>query len=345
MSTSAIHTLNQSIKRQVDLLPTEYLRQFFRIKLGDDVEKLSNTHDHNGLRTRRFKKVTRELRKLESANMGKKEAMSHVLDLAYGRKGKLRRELIEPLLDDPLSPLPKPIIPAVEKSRPPVYSAELTALLTSTISRTAKALRLKDLEHPTTLPSRADPKSEEARLLGPFSKRRLVNLHQRFLKDEEKKVLPPLQLQDGSSDSSKADVATLNQLGVRGFGLQGTGVLEEAIAIAGPPCHSQTTRRERRLSATRSIPADSEVLSLEHASPQTSSASSSVETHLPRRWVRRRYRELLYTVPILSYDPDTTQSEHKGRYTVSLASSAVGKATQGSFHRIPEVDIVDKAWM
>ncbi len=39
--------------------------------------------------------VLQEIRKLSRANVGDKQCMDHVLDLAYGRRGKLRRELLE----------------------------------------------------------------------------------------------------------------------------------------------------------------------------------------------------------------------------------------------------------
>lgn len=35
------------------------------------------------------------VRKLEAANRGDAKAFAHILDLAYGRKGKLKRELME----------------------------------------------------------------------------------------------------------------------------------------------------------------------------------------------------------------------------------------------------------
>lgn len=36
-----------------------------------------------------------DLRKLEAANKHHVQAFTHVLDVAYGRKGKLKRELME----------------------------------------------------------------------------------------------------------------------------------------------------------------------------------------------------------------------------------------------------------
>ena len=99
------------------------------------------------------------------------------------------------MLSDPNARPPPRIIPSAPKSRPPVYSPELRALLTSGLSRMTKPLRSDALEHPPTLPARADSTSEEVKLLGPFSKRREVNIRWRYFTAECKKVLPPLHQQ------------------------------------------------------------------------------------------------------------------------------------------------------
>lgn len=39
--------------------------------------------------------VVKELRRLHKANEGDRKALQHVLDTAYGRKGKLKHELMK----------------------------------------------------------------------------------------------------------------------------------------------------------------------------------------------------------------------------------------------------------
>lgn len=72
-----------------------------------------------------------------------------------------------------------PLIPGEDRTRLPSYTPRLTAFLTSKYQkRTAK---LPNLFKPPSLPDRADPQSEDARLLGPFSLRRHANIYWRYL--------------------------------------------------------------------------------------------------------------------------------------------------------------------
>ncbi|OBZ79295.1 hypothetical protein A0H81_00776 [Grifola frondosa] len=165
----AVFSLYRSFRREIARLPTEYLRQFFRLKVGDDVRAILDTN-HGRLQATKTKRVEKELRKLRDANAGRVKPFNHILDVAYGRIGKLRWEIMKPLLSDLKAPLPDRIIPQ-ERNR------DLLRLAT-----------------PPKLPNRADPTSEEARLLGPFSKRRQVNIRWRYFTQEWKKLYPPLQV-------------------------------------------------------------------------------------------------------------------------------------------------------
>ena len=246
--------------------------------------------------------------------------------------------LFQPILKDPTAPLPERIISEVEKSRPPVYPPEVTALLTSPYSRTTKSLAKRALERPPTLPTRADPKSEEAQLLGPFSTRREVNIRWRYFTTEIKKILPPLQvtLQQSSAQqepSQITDVDSLVKAGVRPVGLQDLGILEEALSMAGPAwAPLRKTRRERRTS-------DGQV-----AEP----SPTPLQTHLPRRFIRRRYQQLLSRLPILTHTPSNSEKGSSGRggsYSVTLAPSAVSAAVRWKHHRLPMADETDLAWV
>ena len=74
-----------------------------------------------------------------------------------------------------------------------MYSPEITAPLGSTLARRGSPRTQRQLQNPFSLPSRADPESSDAKILGPLSKRREVNLRWRFF-EEEVKVQPPLRL-------------------------------------------------------------------------------------------------------------------------------------------------------
>ena len=288
-----------------------------------------------------------ELRKLEAANNGSTAAYQHVLFLAYGRKGKLRRELMEvsphisfvlrptnllqPLLGDPSAPLPPPIISPVESSRPPVYSPEMTALLGSDLSHRGSSPRKpKQLQHPPTLPPRADPESSDAKILGPLSKRREVNLRWRFFEEETAKVLPPIEVsrvhtvEPPTSLDEPVETGTIKGAKTGGVsqstsppvGFQGTSVLSDLESIASP---------------NPNVP--------KHATspPLPNPTNNTPPTSKINRFIRRQHRKLLGKIPILTYFKHPTNPV--GKYEVSL-SPLVGLTSA-----IPMADEADLAWL
>ncbi|KAH7930547.1 hypothetical protein BV22DRAFT_1054706 [Leucogyrophana mollusca] len=326
-----VFSLYRSYVREIKRLPHKYLRLFFRIQVADDFRALLQTKN-DSLQGKKLKRVSKGLRRLRAANAGDHLAFNHVLDLAYGRIGRLRWELMEPLLSDPNAPLPPPIIPGKEASRPPVYSPELTALLTSGVSRKTKPLGKRDLSFPPTLPERADPTSKDAALLGPLSKRREVNIRWRYFTKEWKKVLPPLEVSVADHTSSEGDEAVhkhVAKAGIRPIGFQNTIVLEELLELAGHPWKRQQSTRRRKH--------DPDIV----ASPPV----SPFDGHLPTRWLRRRYQELLGRLPILTfYQQPPKVTEGRGRYDVSWASSALIPSRSHST-RLPYVGDGDMEWI
>lgn len=288
-----------------------------------------------------------ELRKITLANQGIEKKFEHVLDLAYGRKGKLKWELInvrsvstdnhtssyllQPLLTDPSIPPPERIIPAVEKSRPPVYSKELTALLTSKVSHKNKPLGHTAIRRPPTLPARADLNSEDARLLGPLSKRREVNIYWRFYTEQVKRVYPPFQMILEERDSPGetrhlTDKGALHRAGIRVGGVQGEGVYEEIETLANAPSPSQAGG--------------------------TSGTDIFQASPLRPRFLRRRFASLLGRTPVLVYShPPTQAKEHPvaqglpGKLQVSLSRHARHHDLRNSPNHLPEADAADIAWL
>ncbi|KAJ7102111.1 hypothetical protein B0H15DRAFT_312096 [Mycena belliarum] len=279
-----IFGLYKAFLRQTRKLPHLYLRQFWRIKAYDDVRSILKTDNIHGARERKLKRMVKDLRKLEAGNNRNTKAFNHVLAVAYGRKGKLKRELMQPILTDPTAPIPSKIIPAVESSRPPVYSKELKALLFSGVARTTKPLTARQLELPPTLPARADPGSPEARLLGPFSKRRETNARWRYFVAEWQKVRPPLHtvIETRPVNAGGNTLEDVYRTGIRSLPMEGLYVFEDVENLAGP-----------------------------------SSIRPSETYNAPTRWLRRRYRELLTRIPILNYT--VSPANKTPRCSVSLS--------------------------
>jgi len=326
--------LYRSLLRQARLLPHEHLRQFFRLKLSTDIKSALDESRKHRQRKSTFKRLRKELSKLKRANDGHREAFAHVLDLAYGRKGPLKWSIMRPLLSDPTSPTPPRIVPSVERSRPPVYSPELTALLLSPYARSAgKPPKPSHLREPPLLPSRADPSSEDARLFGPFSKRREVNIRWRFHSSQWKRLYPPLEVsvkQREAQGTSSQEEAILDA-GIRGVGIQTGGLLEELRSLAGPV--SEGPPVPRRLDPV-------------YRSRSVSHVADRLV--LPNRFLRRRYRELLGRIPILTYVPGKpvvdSEGPPVGEYGVSLAANALSWRVHHETTHSQELDAVDLAW-
>lgn len=275
------------------------------------------------------------------ASKGNVKAFKHVLEVAYGRKGKLKYELMEVrylifsnnptvhralsqpiLLESRLLRTNSPrIIPAVEKSHPPVITPALEALLTNSASRTTSALDRRRLEVPSTWPARADPISEQSRFLGPLSKRREVNIRWRYHTEEWKKILPPLQteIQNRGRQSVLGSITGHIPTVPFKFGLQTTTTMEDIIAMASPRRSTPTSRDGTGASA--------------HLS-NTAPARSA-------RWLRRRYRQLLDDIPL--FRQEYSQNKGKNIYQVSLSDHAMNPTSISV--RSPSIDSDNASWL
>lgn len=223
------------------------------------------------------------------------------------------------MLSDPCAPLPQPIIPANIKSRPPVYSPALKALLTSAHSRSTKPLKIANLVNPSILPARADPSSPEARIFGPFSKRREVNIRRRYFGSEWKKVFPPIEVQVKPNSQGKKQSA--KQL-VPGFGMR-IGVFADIEKTVGTLKARPLPRRER--------------------SPEQDRSEVGIKAGHPSRWLRRRYRSLLNRLPILLYNP-SDNSGQSGSFSVQQSELSL-PPYQRPISYLPEVDSTTLAWL
>ncbi|KAF8560203.1 hypothetical protein OG21DRAFT_1502537, partial [Imleria badia] len=321
---SSIFSLYRTYLRQVRALPHDYLRHFFRIKGADDFRSVLKTKSARHRRNK-LKRVSKDLQRLRAANGGQFAAFDRMLDIAYGRVGKLRRELIEPLLSDPDPSLLPPTNQRKERTRSPAYSPELATLLTSGISRTTRALQKHHLVSPPGLPERAKTNSQDAMLLGPLSRRREYNIRWRFFKNEWKKVYPPLQISlHHPANRSNTDSLSNPPLN---FGFQNALTLQELLALAGSPSRlPDPPRKQRRL----------------HRIQETSD-TNPFDANLSVRWLRRRYQALLSRVPLLVPRP-SPQDNFKYTYDVQLADNAI-TSSRPQPSRLRVVDADDVSWI
>ncbi|KAF9566145.1 hypothetical protein CPC08DRAFT_129830 [Agrocybe pediades] len=189
----------------------------------------------------------------------------------------------------------------------------------SASARTSKPLERKDFAQPRTLPPRAIPSSEEARLLGPFSKRREVNIRWRFFRHETQKILPPFEVAVGQSQDREMD----NPVSGKQLPMQHVGILRSVEELIGDPFpRPPMTRRERHSLTEDQRPSD----------------SASAATGHPSRWVKRRYRTLLGKLPQLVYGA-------KGGLPKIQLSSVAHISNNPTAKNIPPADPVTNAWL
>ena len=267
-----------------------------------------------------------------------------MLDVAYGRVGKLRRELIEvnanfririfephcvpqSLLSDPSlnPPSLSPTNSRKDESSWPVYSPELAALLTSGISRTTKALQKQHLVSPPGSTERPKFHSEGIVLLGLPSRRREYNIRWRFFKNECKKVYPPLQI-SLDHPGNHIDARIFSNPPVA-FGFQNAATLQELLVLAGTPSKSPRSPDEQKM-----------IRRFQHTSD-----TNLFDGKLPVRWLRRRYQALLGRIPLLVLRP-SSQDNPKHTYDVQWAPNAI---TTSRVHpsRLCTVDAADVSWI
>ena len=195
----------------------------------------------------------------------------------------------------------------------------LKALLTSAHSRTTKPLKVANLVTPPILPARADPSSPDARIFGPFSKRREVNIRRRYFASEWKKVFPPIELQVRPDSLGKRQSA--KKL-IPGFGIR-IGVLADIEKTVATLKARPLPRRER--------------------SSEQDSSEVGIKAGHPSRWLRRRYRSLLSRLPILLYNP-SDNSEQSGFFSVQQSELSL-PPYQRPIPYLPVVDSTTLAWL
>ncbi|KAF8167727.1 hypothetical protein B0H34DRAFT_27751 [Crassisporium funariophilum] len=324
------YSLYRMYLRQVRTLPHLYLRQFFKIKARDDVQGLLYT-TNDRQRRRRMVVVVKSISQIEKANKGRQKAFDRILDIAYGRKGKLRWELMEPFTLGSNSLLTQPTTPAVqEESRHPVYSPALKALLTSPHSRTTKALNSAHISQPPVLPARADPTSSEAHIFGTLSKRRETNIRWRYFRSECRKVNPPIEVHSESVISKSGIEPHCQPLerSMQQFGFGGQELFADIERLVGE-LHRPTsyTRRERQKAS--------------------SSVQENVATRHPSRWLRRRYQSLLTRLPLLvqQSSENSKKSPSPGVFAVQRSNLALPAPYQRTVSYMPEAGTDTVAWL
>lgn len=207
-STDRITTLHlfRSILREASYLPDPASRKYFQVyyttRFRDYCPRNGGTKQHNPREikrnTRNLREARHELRMLQKANAGIDSALTKVLDLTYGRRGKRKYELLKSLKPPGSAPINDRVLrtlseamdtPSQEKASKPnmsLFSPKFVALIKS-------QMRQKQDAFEKPLPKHSAPKIPETNTWGrPMPVKRVNNLTKKWYAETLERLMPPL---------------------------------------------------------------------------------------------------------------------------------------------------------
>ncbi|KAK6512779.1 hypothetical protein TWF506_008946 [Arthrobotrys conoides] len=174
-SQQAIYLLRK-LYRETSCLFDEVGRQQIKNRIRERYRECREVTDEQR-RTKYLKDARRVLSTLTRANNGDKWRTLNVLEHAYGRRGKIKHQILKPLLKEVVPEAP--IIPNRVRSATPGTTPRLSALLRGAVGRTIKAI---------------EPEIPEFSVSGkPFSLSRTANMKWRHRSMILKRIVPPLE--------------------------------------------------------------------------------------------------------------------------------------------------------
>ncbi|KAL8277965.1 hypothetical protein RQP46_009597 [Phenoliferia psychrophenolica] len=295
---------------------------------------------------KRVQVAQRLLRQLQAANDGYLHSLTRVLDTTYARRGPGKHALLRPFILSPTS------LPHSSHA----FSPSLSALLTSSISHTTRPPRPSHLISPPSLPPRADPSSEEARLLGPLTPQRVRAIRLRYWNSQTAKLRAPLAVQVRAAAGGENGQQLVRSAGVASGVLQKAGVmgvdveagwrrLEELEGKARVPDDARPrvprrlqTRDERTTKGPTPFATPPKPQQERKVPRILSPLANNTKWHLPKtlspRLLRRRFAHVLDNSPIL-----TVIERAQGPVGFEVSKSTWAKGGMGHVGAMSEEDL------
>ncbi|GAA5865490.1 hypothetical protein JCM3774_005657 [Rhodotorula dairenensis] len=299
--------LYRNLLREARNLPDPRISQHYR----DQIRSLFRREpvpESSLQAVRRVKQAQKILRQLQAANDGYLHAITRTIEHAYGVRGKGKHVGLQPF------------VATGTRDRSTRYSfpPPLAALVTSPVAHTARPPTPTQLLTPPTLPARADPASEDARLLGSLIPQRVRAIKRRYWNSQTGKLRAPIALRVQTDDTGDVlDPERAHKLletyadvhvSPRAIA-QGRERLTELVNKAATPTASRPLP-PRRLQTAEQRAARTRATSRTLSPPATSAElrtfkplSADTKWHLPKtitpRLLRRRMQEVLAQAPIL----------------------------------------------
>ena len=267
--------------------------------------------------------------------------------------------------------------PIPTRPHPPPLSPAMIALSNSSHGReSGKRVGRREFEHPPTLPARADPSSEDARLVGPFSRRRLMNERWRFFKSQVGRLLPPLHIKTEPVVDHIERATALGRKYEHSL-INPADILHAFLDDASRPRPANVPRKARR-----DIAADSAceliastfkfktfqltVVGNPVGREVNYSHNDLLSANKPRKWTsrqsprffRRRHQEILRLLPIMTQtlhhstvkDSDLNgthgdPSQLQRKFSVSQSPLALKRRTDSRDISSPPISKEDRTWV
>ncbi|CAE6454087.1 unnamed protein product [Rhizoctonia solani] len=305
-SRSQVLSLYRSLLREAHKLPDPLVKFTYSTYIRDRFRKNARISGES-LLYQKVKTAKQKLRQLEAANSGDKTAVARALRFAYGVTGPVRHQNL-------LTYKRTGDSPGTADTRPPPFPPALKALLASPLARMKPGSKNQP-DEPVALSLALDKRG----WLGKLPERRERNLWWNWWREEPAKTLVPTEIEViepnlntsstsslestdlvENSDDQSAKTSTplrLRQLGLPIVSTQDSGLLRRAEEYS----RSHVIPKDPRRYTKRTVGSPDQILEATMTVPPQS------------RFMRRRYRELLSKMPILSFKPtSSSQAPHIG---------------------------------
>ena len=176
-----------------------------------------------------------------------------------------------------------------------------------------------------------------------------MNIHWRFFANQKQRIIPPLEVDlrqekqpnlsdaDGVEVSESSRKSDIPAMGLSEGGFQGVGLLKEIQRLAGVKDKYRTpTGREQRPSTTGGL------------NSEATFGGAAKNTTLPTKFLRRRHKELLRKIPVLTWSehsPSDQPGGSRGKYEVSLPSGALVPPSVPSAKSLPVAGECTMTWI
>ncbi|ORY66929.1 hypothetical protein BCR35DRAFT_334487 [Leucosporidium creatinivorum] len=347
--------LYRALLQESNALQDSRAASYYRQKIRTDFRK-DPVPESSKTALKRVSKANKLLRQLQAANDGYLHSLTRVLDTAYARRGPAKHQLLRPLSH-----------PNGRTAPDYSFPAPLSALVTSPLAHYSRPPTRTQLANPPTLPPRADPTSEDARLLGPLIPQRINAVKRRYFNSQLGKLRAPIAIQLKRKDGQPVEdeLEMLKQAGLGSFNYASSKSLLEELEAKAQVAEASRPRLPRRLQspeerATKgSVPPQVKHEVSEDERRILSPSYKNTKWHRPKtitsRLLRRRYQNILANSPILVVEPSDVISPtdtsaptsqpaprpSKDPFSFSVAQSAFAK---GNTRQLPLASAEDCWW-